>query len=131
MRRTDEVVGGTVELSLEVDDGEGDAEEVDSVASPGQPAGRGSRRALGWRAESIPREEETPLRERDGGQDVEQRPRPLSLLSPRHKVLYEIRRHREESRGDGSAGLLPRLYTVHSLGTAAPARRGSASYSWR
>ena len=111
---TDEVMGGTVELGLEVDDGEGDAEEIDGVAGPGQPAGRGSGGGRGWRAENIPREEETPLREGDGGQDGEQGPRPLCLLSPRHKVLDEVRRHGKRAEG-WKRRLLPRLYTIHFL----------------
>lgn len=36
--RTDDVMSRTVELFLEVDDGEGHAEKVDRVASPGQPS---------------------------------------------------------------------------------------------
>lgn len=103
-------MGGAAELGLEVDDGEGDAEEVESVARPGQPAGQGSRRARGRRMESIPREEETPLGEGEGGEDVEQRPRPLCLLSLWHKVLDEIRRHGKRAEGMEGQGRFQPLY---------------------
>ena len=39
---TDDVMRGPIELFLQVDDGEGDAEKVDGVASPGQPTGEKS-----------------------------------------------------------------------------------------
>ena len=42
--RTDDVMSRAVELLLEVDDGEGHAEKVDRVASPGQPSMKGIER---------------------------------------------------------------------------------------
>ena len=39
---TDDVMRGPIELFLQVDDGERDAEKVDGVASPGQPTGEKS-----------------------------------------------------------------------------------------
>ena len=40
---TDEVMGGAVELCLEIGDGEGHAEKVDGVARPRQPPGTNQR----------------------------------------------------------------------------------------
>ena len=39
---TDDVMRGPIELFLQVDDGERDAEKVDGVASPSQPTGEKS-----------------------------------------------------------------------------------------
>jgi len=44
--RTDDVMSRPVELFLEVDDGEGHAEKVDRVASPGQPSSEERDRGL-------------------------------------------------------------------------------------
>ena len=124
-------MGGAAELGLEVDDSEGDAEEIDSVARPGQPAGRGSRRARDRRVESIPREEETPLGEGEICQDIEQRLRPLCFLSLWHEVLDEIGRHREEeSRGDGRVGSLPAFIPPICRCSGCPGPLRVDGYSW-
>ena len=95
---TDDVVGGSVELFLQVDDGERHAEKVDGVASPGQPAAERPGfeikvQPLGT-AKHSPREEETPLRPSETGQNLQQRPRSLYLLFLRDEVSQKVRSHR-------------------------------------
>ena len=92
-----------VELILEVDDGEGHAENVDRVASPGEPSvnkgiGSGDQSSSSLdsdRHSCLPREKETPLGEGEAPQDVEERSRVLRFLSPRDKVSDEVRGHEE------------------------------------
>ena len=105
---TDDIMGIAVELFLEVDNGEGHAEKVDGIASPGQPArkarieGRCRDLKPAWRAVSLPGEKETPLGQGETRQDVQQGSRSLYLLSLGQEVLDEVRRHSSEQDGTSS-----------------------------
>ena len=92
-----------IELGLEVDDGEGHGEEIDSVASPSQPTKNGSRsKPDKFRHPGSPREKETPLRKSEASDDFQQRSRALYFLSLGHKVSQEVGRHRRGLFGRGT-----------------------------
>jgi hypothetical protein len=79
--RTYDGMGGAIELSLEIGDGEGHAEEVDSIASPGQPPKTTTvNHGEALEDPELPREEKTPLGESDCAKDLQQGSCPFHLL---------------------------------------------------
>ena len=127
---TNDVMGRAIELGLQVHDGERHAEKVDGVASPSQPTNTNKSRPRSEldkpltrpKRHDSPREEETPLRQSNSPQDLQQRSRSVHFLPLREQVSHKVRGHqggkvqrgRETRKGEEVGGAGPETLRAKS-----------------